>query len=174
MTIIFKEEVTSTQDILRESASKLPNMTVLRTDYQTKGHGQFDRVWKSSRGQNIIFSILLKSLSMNQFDVLNESLPRWIQTWLRKYHIESQFKAPNDLLVDSKKICGILTHTKRRGKEILHAVFGIGINVNEPLFEDIEGISMMLVTTVSYDIKVLFEDLITELKKQIDKIQNAK
>jgi BirA family transcriptional regulator, biotin operon repressor / biotin---[acetyl-CoA-carboxylase] ligase len=174
MTIIFKEEVTSTQDILRESAGNLPHMTVLRADYQTNGHGQFDRIWKSSRGKNIVFSMLLKSLSMFEFDALSISIPTCIQSWFNKYGISTQFKQPNDLLVDTKKICGILTHTKRRGKEIIHAVFGIGINVNELHFEHIEGTSMKLLTNQTFDIKLLFDDLIQDLQTLIKKIQNAK
>jgi BirA family biotin operon repressor/biotin-[acetyl-CoA-carboxylase] ligase len=71
---------------------------------------------------------------------------------LDEYGLEARIKWPNDVLIDGKKVCGILTEAKIKGSEIEYLILGIGINANfeiSELPEEIRGSS----TTIKHELK---------------------
>ena len=128
---IFKK-VQSTNDI----ALRLINLGklngVILTEYQTKGRGQRGNKWISKKGNLFmtIFFEINKKLSIKKITSLNILLIKKIIS--KQIKSEITIKLPNDILVDKKKVCGILQEIYFKNN-IKFLVVGIGINIiNSP------------------------------------------
>ena len=102
---------------------------------QTGGKGQWGRVWQSPRG-GLYLSFAL-NLNLKSKDSLPLTLATaWgIATTLRDYKIPVQLKWPNDLILKSCKLGGILTETRMQKNIITQTVIGVGINWSNPVPE---------------------------------------
>ncbi|MBT8379597.1 MAG: biotin--[acetyl-CoA-carboxylase] ligase [Ignavibacteria bacterium] len=136
---VYADELGSTNEELL--GGKNPNNKsgmVLLAEKQTRGKGRKNRIWHSSKGQNLTFSILLsdeKSLGVN-INHLNLFTSVVVSSAIENlYQLRSELKWPNDVLTKGKKIAGILTETSIKGNKFENAVIGIGINVNQTLFQ---------------------------------------
>ncbi len=113
--------------------------TVVQADFQTAGRGRKERKWFSAPGKNLLFSILLKpelEIDYSKKIVLAVAiiLAETIKQYLNAHNIEPidiSFKWPNDLMVNGRKLSGILAESILRDKKIVAMVIGIGINLNE-------------------------------------------
>ncbi len=107
---------------------------VITTDYQTQGRGRFKRRWQSPRGKGLLFSILLRpNLKSSSVSILTHLAAQSIADILRKsFELPVKLKKPNDVLVNGKKIAGILTESSAHHHRIEYVVIGIGLNVNTP------------------------------------------
>ncbi len=93
---------------------------------QIRGKGKEGRPWHSPPGLGLYMTILKKTnLPLEELLDLPVRVAKKINTWLLKYEIKGEIKEPNDVLVNGKKICGILIERKRNNIYI-----GIGINLN--------------------------------------------
>jgi len=139
------------------------------TSTQTKGRGQQGAEWFTEPGKNIACSVLLKPkfLHAQQVFLLNKmvaiAIRRAIQAWLPEQ--ETLIKWPNDILVDQKKICGILVETQIHGDHVQHAVVGFGINVNQTEFEAKHGraTSLKLLSGKNHDLMAVLESVLVSL-----------
>src|SRR5690554_3726101 len=104
-TILSFDEVTSTSDILKEHFSSFSDFTIIKSNHQTKGRGQFDRSWTSNKDENLLFSILLKDLSINHIEYLKNWIVKSLFELFHAHQMTVSFKEPNDIYVDDKKIC---------------------------------------------------------------------
>jgi len=109
---------------------------VIVSDFQTNGHGQRETNWESEKGKNLNISVLIepKILIERQFDI-SILISLSIIDCLTNLGIKSMIKWPNDILVRNKKIAGILIQNIISSDIITHSVIGIGINVNQLIFE---------------------------------------
>jgi BirA family biotin operon repressor/biotin-[acetyl-CoA-carboxylase] ligase len=117
--------------------SKVADETAIVTDFQTAGRGQFQNVWWSPSGDNLLFSLIwLKSkCSIEQQFNLSVAVSIALKRWLRgNFGIDAQVKWPNDIYVDGKKLAGILIENTIQGKQIKASVIGVGLNVNTSVF----------------------------------------
>ncbi len=135
---------------------------IIRADIQTHGRGRRDRVWYSERG-GVWFSMILRPdmKAKDGFFLTMVSSTAVVET-LDIYGIDSRVKWPNDVLVDGKKICGVLSEFETQDGKITYAVVGIGLNVNNELPEylgDI-GTTMKQVSDVEFDKNEVFEKLL--------------
>jgi BirA family transcriptional regulator, biotin operon repressor / biotin---[acetyl-CoA-carboxylase] ligase len=110
----------------------LPEGTVVIAGSQTKGKGRMARIWHSPAGLNIYTSLLLRppfrpavapQISLVAGVAVAELLEQYCPGGV-------ELKWPNDVLIRSKKICGILAQMKTDGEAIDFVVVGIGVNVN--------------------------------------------
>lgn len=162
-TILEFNTLDSTSDYLKENHASLNHLTFVRTDYQLKGRGQFDRVWESKEGLNLLTSLLLKpSKESDIHDIKNNILHALIDT-LKHYNIHARYKAPNDLYVGSKKICGILIETQLKGGVMQYVICGIGLNINQTQFDAPNAISMRQLTNQVFDIRTVFKTFISHI-----------
>lgn len=161
---IYFEEIDSTNNYLKENFNKLENLTFIRTDFQTSGRGQFLRNWESGKDENILFSILLKNISIKKLELIKELTTKTLINYLKKYKINSKFVYPNDIYVKDKKILGILIETKVLNSDLEYIVIGIGININQAKFNSKDATSFKLLNKKSYDIKELYKILIGDFK----------
>jgi len=164
-TLLEFDELQSTSDFLKENHSYFPHMTIIRSDYQTKGRGQFDRIWSSNKGENLLFSILLKNVKINQSGQLKRWIMEGLITFFQSYGISPEFKEPNDLYVQENKIAGILIESLSLEDTFDVVVIGIGLNINQTVFDGLKACSLKTLTKRTYDLHHLFKDVIETLLK---------
>lgn len=133
--VIILEEVTSTNEYLKQYYRQLPSETIVVAKRQSKGKGRLSRTWKSEVG-NLYMSILKKGVDRNQIfnELMNVSVS--VVRLLKEYGIQSYIKYPNDIIVGTKKICGILIESVGYEK-IDTLIIGVGINICQDDFQEI-------------------------------------
>ena len=114
------------------SGNKLKNYSIVATYDQTNGTGRFDRKWISFPNSNLCFSIFIESeRDIKCIPSLTMSSALAVHDFLKSYGVKSNLKWPNDVLVENKKICGILSeHINNAKNNIKGVIIGIGLNVN--------------------------------------------
>ena len=133
------DEIDSTNSqLLSEKKIYKETGTVLLAEKQTKGKGRRNRIWLSQKEQNLTFSILFaKSKNINdKLSLINLSSSLAIAFSIENlYQLKCELKWPNDVLINGKKVSGILIETTYQGKKIDRAVVGMGINLNQNTFQ---------------------------------------
>ena len=126
--IIKFDTLDSTNLYLKQNYNQYDEFTVITTDNQTKGKGRMQRVWNSNK-DDLTFSILLKpNIDSSNLPLISLITGASLCNVINKY-IKSQIKWPNDILVNSKKLAGILVEGIYSNKTEA-IIVGIGINVN--------------------------------------------
>jgi len=122
--------VGSTNDWLKERArAGAPEWSAVLADRQTAGRGRHGHVWASPPG-NLHLSVLLRpSLPAFAWGVLPLTAGVAVCEAVRERGVEAELKWPNDVLVDGRKLAGILVEAASGGHEMEGAVVGIGVNV---------------------------------------------
>lgn len=135
--IFFYDTVVSTNAVASEIAAKTLEGAVVLADTQSKGRGRLGRVWLSPPGVSIYMSIILKpDIKPMDATLITVMSSVACATALRKVTgLNVTIKWPNDLIIQKKKLCGILTELKTERNKIIFAVAGIGINVNTDINE---------------------------------------
>lgn len=155
----YAEEVGSTQDeVFALGESGAPEGTLVMAGLQTAGRGRLGRSWTGLPGENLTFSFL----TIRPFPFPPSLL--WglaVARTLECLGLRPQIKWPNDVLVDNKKICGILVQAKKG-----LTVTGIGLNVNQRVFPpDLRRQPTSLVLQGIHRVPV---DLLGLLKEQLE------
>jgi len=170
-TIMYYPRVTSTMDTARQLASQgTREGTVIVAEEQTEGRGRLGRHWVSRAGQSISLSVVLHP-TMGQLPQLNmvASLAT-VRSITKATGLKPLIKWPNDVLLDNKKVSGILIENIFDGPVLKAAVIGIGINVNlDP--ESFPAISA-IATSLSIEAggTVSTQDLTARLLKELDEL----
>ena len=159
---IFKyfEEIDSTNlEAKREGEAGAPEFTVISAGTQTAGRGRSGHTWISPKKISVATSILLypDGISMEHLPRLTIIAGVAVAEAVEElYLLHTQIKWPNDVLIDSKKICGILTEMEAENGHAKQVVCGIGVNVHQKK-EDFAP-----------EIRDMATSLDIELEKQID------
>ncbi|MCJ7552774.1 MAG: biotin--[acetyl-CoA-carboxylase] ligase [Ignavibacteriaceae bacterium] len=136
---VYAEEVSSTNSFLLDKNSNYNQSgTVVLAEKQLVGRGRMDRVWYSQKDQNLTFSILLKGNKKfsQKINLINFAATLAIAISIENlYQLRTELKWPNDVLLSGKKVSGILIESTSSGSKIEHIVIGIGINVNQTIFQ---------------------------------------
>ena len=168
---IHFDEIDSTNNYLKNSYQLLDNFTFVSTDYQSKGKGRNDRIWESSKGLNLMFSILVKDPKLLEVStILSIITAVEVAKLLERYSINSvSIKWPNDVLVNDKKICGILLE----GQLPNYLVIGVGLNVNQKEFPNHlrrPATSMVNILNRNIDLDNLKEQLFKSIVSNFNKL----
>lgn len=156
--------------------------TVVLTNNQTKGRGQRGNSWKADPSMNITLSLILKPgfLSSKKAFFLSKITALALYDVLTDILNESQFdikiKWPNDILVNGKKIAGVLIENSVIDESLGWSVVGIGLNVNQTLFGALAetATSFTLLTGKTESIETISEKLYSYFEKWYLKLKQDK
>jgi len=124
--MILLEEIDSTNLYAKRNIEDLAHGSVIRAKRQTGGRGQFERKWVDLGEGNLFATIVLKN---GQFpDTL--TVAQAVCSVLEEYRLEPEIKLPNDVLINGKKIAGILCESATQGQKIKWMIIGIGVNLH--------------------------------------------
>ncbi|MEW9669797.1 biotin--[acetyl-CoA-carboxylase] ligase [Ammoniphilus sp. 3BR4] len=147
-----------------------PEGTLVIADHQEGGKGRLGRVWHSPPGSGVSMSILLRpKLELHRCPQLTLLTAVAIVEAIREEtELPVQIKWPNDILLNGKKICGILTELNAESDCINYLIIGVGINVNTPSFpEELSGIATSLMLEKKEPIRrvKLIQNLLQKLEE---------
>lgn len=131
-TIILLRKVDSTNDFAKKLAHYgAVEGTVVVAEEQTAGRGRHGRKWFSPKG-GLYFSIILRpKMRVNEaIGIVVAAGLAVIKVLSENYGLNVEAKWPNDVLLNGKKVCGILTEVNSTGENVNYAIVGIGINAN--------------------------------------------
>ena len=138
-SIAFFEEIDSTNNMAGALAEEgAPEGTLVLADRQTGGKGRRGRQWFSPAGTGIWMTLLLRpELPPEQIPAITLVAALSVSKAIRHATgIETGIKWPNDLVVEGKKVCGILTEMRFVPGNRPYVLLGIGINVNQTEFPE--------------------------------------
>lgn len=158
-TILYFETLDSTQTYLKEHFNELDDKTVVVTDQQTAGRGRFDRQWISQEG-GLYFSVLLKPTKTDYLANLTQLMALSVCQAAEKHSIQPNLKWPNDVQVNGKKLCGILSEVVAQGGHIACVALGVGINVAQ---NDLSHVGQPAVSLRELGINVNKQDFLQEV-----------
>ena len=133
MEIIYKKETHSTNDDVRQLMRETQKASVVvSAEFQRNGRGQAGNHWESEKAQNLLFSIGVRPSflpAIRQFLLLQVGAIAICQT-LEEYADGFSIKWPNDILLNGKKLVGILSEMGAEYGKLNYVVIGIGLNTN--------------------------------------------
>lgn len=130
--IVYYPELTSTMDTAKELARKdCPHFTTVIAGRQSSGRGRLQREWFSEKG-GLYFTMVLRPdlppvLSFKVSFLASLTLASLLQ---EIFGIDARVKWPNDILVDERKVSGMLAELEAESDRVVYINIGIGINVN--------------------------------------------
>ena len=160
-------------------SEKTTDGTVIITDNQLKGRGRQANEWISVQGKSLTFSIILyPKAPLNQINLYSFLAGLAITDCLLEHNIQAQLKWPNDILINGKKVGGILCESKISGGVIKSLVIGIGLNVNEKTTELPETLrknatSLMIESGTQYQLEILLANILNQLEYRIQNKDNT-
>ena len=166
------ETIDSTNKKAKELAAEgTVHGTLVIADAQEAGVGRRGRSWSSEKDAGIYMSVVLRpEIETDKASMLTLIAALAVQKAIQKVcgekvDVRPMIKWPNDVVLNKKKICGILTEMSLKGTAIDYVIVGIGINVNNKAFpEEIAQTASSLSRECGEDIER--EMLITEVWKQ--------
>lgn len=166
-------EVDSTNDLAKQLALEgAPEGTVVISEVQRKGRGRKGREWFSPKG-GVWMSIILRP-KVNPSQAAPLTLIAGLaaaKTLSRLYRLECRLKWPNDVLINEKKVCGVLTEISAGINRINYVVVGIGINANIDI-DSFPGEFRNSATTLKNELnrEILRDELVKRLLEEFEKL----
>ena len=160
--LISLEKIPSTQDWAHDLIAKAQayDKTVIVATSQTAGRGRYRRKWVSHTG-NLYASFIYKIQERNP--KLSYAIGVAVAETLMEFGLVPKIKWPNDILIDGKKISGILIEYSQN-----FVIIGIGINIKTcPIVKEYQT------TKINNFTKVTVEDVLNVLIKKVDKLRSA-
>ena len=172
--LVLFDTVDSTNNYLKKlGAEGCENGTVVAAREQTAGKGRLGRVWLSEKDSCLMFSFLLRPRAeLAQVSAITPLCGLALCKAIREYTgLECMIKWPNDIIIGSKKLAGILTEISIKSEKEYFTVTGIGLNVAQTCFDEEiahKATSLFLETGKSFDISELLVVIINYIEKEIE------
>jgi len=174
MEIYRFDSIPSTNTALAQLSKKgAKSWTVIWTSNQTQGRGYAGNEWKTEKGMNLAFSVLINSqLNHPELIYFNQWVCNIIHRYLSRFSNEVFIKWPNDIIVRNKKVCGILIETHKSDNQ-LNIISGVGLNVNQKDYSRLPKAGSLLTQTgKEYDLEEILSGLLTEMENSYHQIEN--
>ena len=159
------------------AAEGAPEGSVFLAEEQTAGRGRGSNSWQSPRSTGIYCSTVLRpALPPAEVLVLSLAAGLAVQSAIQQIDpsVKSDLKWPNDVLIDGKKVCGILTEMNAEATRVRYIVVGIGVNVNQASFpRDLAATSLRLVTGNTWSRVELAAALLKSLDREYRGLMKA-
>ncbi len=157
-----------------------PDGAVIVAEYQSKGYGRFGRKWFSPYGKNILFSLVIYP-SLDQSEVLflpfaaANAICEAVEHTLS---VQVDVFWPNDILLEGKKLSGVLVENVFRGRNLEYSIVGAGVNVNSVPEDYPEGLrgtiaTLKAVTKEEISRPILFARILENLEKKIAELEEG-
>lgn len=165
-------ELDSTHKYVKDNIKCLDDKTIVIANKQTDGIGTHGRTWYTGNDKNIAMSILYKpNCNIQKLHTLTIDIANCIKNAIKElYNIELEIKIPNDLLLNNKKICGILTEIHTISENVNYIIISIGFNVNEINFNNEiseKATSLKKEYKKDFDKDEIIQEIIKKLEKEI-------
>ncbi len=136
--ILHFESIDSTNNHAKKIAYEVPEGTIVISEEQQAGRGRMGKGWSSPKGEGIWMSIILKPMiPPTEASMLTQVAAAAVCKAIREATgLPALIKWPNDIVVNGKKVCGILTEMAGELNEVSYIIVGIGINVNISYFPE--------------------------------------
>lgn len=176
MKLITLPTTDSTNRYLKDlvhSEAVLPNYLTVFTPVQTAGVGQYGAKWQSEPNTNLTFSTLFipKNLTIERAFILNMLVPLAVVKVLKAQNIAAEIKWPNDIIIERKKVGGILIENILQGQQIVKSVIGIGLNVNQRDFSGLpKASSLANITGRVFKVKKLLKEVMNALEEMLEEV----
>ncbi len=167
--IIFLKEVDSTNIYAASLCRDLPDPpTAVVAESQTKGSGRMGRSFFSPENSGIYMTYILDTENVKTLNLITSAAGLAVAETLEETGVRTKIKWPNDIIISSKKVCGILTKLITENGKIKYALIGIGINVlNEKndFPEELRSVatSLKIETGKIFDKNVIIKSVIKNL-----------
>lgn len=165
MIIEHLKKTNSTNEYIKKYIKKREDV-IVRADFQTAGSGTKGRSFISEKGGLYVSKLTFYNnlQAKDAWSIMVNTAMAVVKT-LMAFGVQSKIKWPNDIIVNGKKICGILTQNAFCGDKVDYSLVGIGINLNNPIAKEIEeiAISVKQVTGSAMDIESFFLTLMINL-----------
>ncbi len=176
--VLYFPSITSTNEVAKKEAQqKAVEGTVIITGEQTRGRGRLKRAWLTPKGNIALSIILYPDISYLPSLIMLASLAVTHCIELVT-SLKTQIKWPNDVIINGKKVCGILIESDIQGNKVHYAVIGIGINVNLRLadFPDIQPSATSLYNELGKEVPrlSLIQHLLAEFERLYLIISNGR
>lgn len=168
--IIYKKSIDSTNLECKRIADAESEGTAVVGEEQLKGRGRLGRSWTSPPYKGIFMSIILKpDIDMEEAPKITSIGAAAVFLAFKDIGIECQVKWPNDIVINGKKVCGILTEMSGEINRINYIVIGIGINVNlnnDDIPEDLKdkATSLLIEKGKNIDRRILLSGLLNNFE----------
>lgn len=165
--IVHFETIDSTNDYAKKVVLKESEGTVIISEEQTKGKGRIGRQWHSKSKDGVWMSIILKPDMIPQKSTFITLIAgASIAKALNDLGVETTIKWPNDIIINNKKVAGILTELSAEIERINYIVLGIGINVKTTEFS--QEISEIATSLYKEGYKISRVDIIRKILKEFE------
>ena len=168
----FKELASTNQKAKDLAAEGIEPWTVVTAEEQTAGYGKEKVHWFSPKG-GLYFSIILPKSKIEDLQTLTILAAFIVAKTLKdNFSLEPLIKLPNDVLLNGKKVCGILTENII-GEDIKLSVIGIGLNTNIEKFpKELENIATSLKIELGREIgnEEILKQIVEGIKEQLKTI----
>ncbi|GAB4331824.1 MAG: hypothetical protein Kow0037_08710 [Calditrichia bacterium] len=164
-------EVDSTNRVARQLAQQTEiQWAYVSADRQTAGRGRYQRRWESPKNMGIWASLFCRpDIRPTQINLFGMALAVAIREFLegllgKPYGAQVRLKWPNDILINSKKCCGILLEGQVSQTKVGFVVAGFGVNVNQTLGDfpaelQNSAVSLKMVTGLQYEVAELRREI---------------
>ncbi|WP_185857151.1 biotin--[acetyl-CoA-carboxylase] ligase [Blattabacterium cuenoti] len=173
INLITLKEINSTNQYARKYLHEKHNWIVIWTMNQTEGIGMNQNLWHSEKEKNLTFSIVFKPVQyIKKIYVINIIISNAIHKTLSTCYNQKNkekiwIKWPNDIIIDNKKIGGILIENSIFSQRIHTIIIGIGINVYQEEFQKEWGASSLKkIFNLNFDLDYLFYKIIFFIQKE--------
>lgn len=173
---IHLEKVGSTNAYLQETPEQERVSCVVFADEQSAGKGMGSNSWESAPGLNLTFSIGLDMSFLEAADqfLLSQAVPLGLLDVLDAVlPVKAQVKWPNDLVVEGKKLAGILINSTIHGSMMGVSVIGIGLNVNQMQFKDwpTHPVSIKKILGRDIELEPLLHQLVEAVGRRVEMLR---
>jgi len=165
--LVFVPDCHSTNSLAMDLGQRAATAegTVVITDNQYSGRGQRGNLWISEPGKNLTFSIFLKpNIRPDQQFILTQVVALAVADYIRSKTLGVKIKWPNDILVNEKKICGILIESSLSGAMVQFVIAGVGVNINQAVFQNPRATSLKLETGKEFNLNSELHELLHALE----------
>lgn len=173
LSVTYIPVCASTNSYMRENSSAFASGDCIYAGAQTAGRGQKGNSWHAGSGLNIAASIKLlpQRLPSTTPFVLSMFTSLALVKMLQDWKLPALIKWPNDILIQHKKIAGILIENTSTEKYITESIIGIGLNVNEihfPTFP-LPATSLKIETGMDHEINRVLETMLQYMDRAYKK-----